>query len=96
MMLNNIYINNIYFIAGTYYEWIFEKKNLEILKATLPNGLLVLFCYLAICLMLSKLIKNNKPKAIVIGLITPFFFYYCALYLLIPIIVYSNIYYLYS
>jgi hypothetical protein len=80
--------NNIYFITNDYYDWVFTKKNLESLKTLSVNGFLLLFCYLVIFLILSKLIKNKKIKAILIGLITPFFFYYCALYLWKPLFVF--------
>jgi hypothetical protein len=78
-------LNNIYFIANDYYDWVFEKKNLETLKTELTNGFLLLLCYLAIYLTLYKIVKNKNVKAIVIGSITPFFFYYCALYLWNPL-----------
>ncbi|MGL5875573.1 MAG: hypothetical protein ACRC2R_24955 [Xenococcaceae cyanobacterium] len=54
----------------------FDNEALELLKATLKNGIFFLLCYAGLWLLLSKSITNKKAKAITIGLITPFFFYY--------------------
>ncbi len=78
-------LGEFYFIGDAYYDWIFDRENIETLKVTSTNGILVLFCYLITWLLLSKILKNQKTKAIVIGLITPFFFYYSALHLWYPL-----------
>lgn len=51
----------------------------ELLIGTLRDGIFYLFCYTILFFLFSKFIKNQKIKAIIIGLITPFFFYYSAL-----------------
>ncbi len=63
----------------------FDNEAQELLKVTLINGTLSLLCYILIWFILSKIIKNKKTKAILIGLITPFFFYYSVGHLWYPL-----------
>ncbi len=62
----------------------FDNEAWELLKTTLINGLSILICYSILYFVLNKLLANRKIKAIVIGLITPFFFYYSIGYLIHP------------
>ena len=62
----------------------FDNEAQELLKATLINGIAIIICYFLICFLLNKLISNAKIKAIVIGIITPFFFYYSVGFLTHP------------
>lgn len=55
----------------------------ELLKAALI-GSLILICYLIVYFVSNKLINRRLLKAIVVGAVTPFFFYYSIAYLIHP------------
>lgn len=63
----------------------FNEESVELLKATLINGIFLLFCYLIVFYFLRKTIKNNKAKAVIIGLVTSLFFYNITLNLIHPV-----------
>ncbi|MBE9047168.1 hypothetical protein IQ255_22675 [Pleurocapsales cyanobacterium LEGE 10410] len=62
----------------------FDDEAQELIKITLTNGMLALICYLIIYATVNKLIASRKIKAIVLGIITPFFFYYSVGHLIYP------------
>jgi hypothetical protein len=62
----------------------FKDIDWELLRVTLINGFCIVMCYLIVFFILNKLIANKKLKAIVIGAITPFFFYFSIAYLWYP------------
>lgn len=62
----------------------FDNEAQELLKATLINGLSIMICYIIVYFILNKLISNRKIKTVIIGALTPFFFYYSIGYLTHP------------
>ena len=54
----------------------FDNEAQELLKATLINGIALIVYYAFIYFVLKKLISDAKVRAIIVGILTPFFFYY--------------------
>ncbi|MEL6987818.1 MAG: hypothetical protein AAGK97_08300 [Bacteroidota bacterium] len=55
-----------------------DKEAQALLTSSLMQGLLFLILYIGMFFLLSICIKNKKIRAIMIGAITPVFFYYSA------------------
>ncbi|MBE9047169.1 hypothetical protein IQ255_22680 [Pleurocapsales cyanobacterium LEGE 10410] len=64
-----------------------DNETKELLMGSLRDGIFFLFCYAALWFCVNKFIKGKKVKAIILGLTTPFFFYYSILYLLYPLMI---------